>query len=176
MCRSRPFPSCVTFPRPYTFNRAIVLGCMNGMRNASRQTIGSAGRRSGRIVAVSVAQEGGPQTENGTAMRSHLIERSVFGARPAGRPRPFTGRNAAGRRCGSKSRRSPSGSGRSRPSAGRTAKRRGREQRLRSWTSEIPFLRTVSLAVSFRKANYVYQMPLSMHLFAWQHATFRIAA
>ncbi|QFI77071.1 hypothetical protein F8237_04295 [Bradyrhizobium betae] len=38
------------------------------------------------------------------------------------------------------------------------------------------FLETVSIAVSFRKAIYVYQMPVSMHAIAWQHARSRIAA
>ena len=40
----------------------------------------------------------------------------------------------------------------------------------------IPFLETVSSAVSFRRAIYVYQMPLSMHAAAWQHTIYRIAA
>jgi hypothetical protein len=40
----------------------------------------------------------------------------------------------------------------------------------------IPFLETVSGAVSFRRAIYVYQMPMSMHAIAWQHALCRIAA
>ena len=39
-----------------------------------------------------------------------------------------------------------------------------------------PFLETVSIAVSFRRAIYVYQMPMSMHAIAWQHAVLRIAA
>ena len=57
-----------------------------------------------------------------------------------GRPRRLlTSRNAAGRRCDWRSRRSPSGSCRSRPSGGRAARRRGRERRKRTWTSEIPF-------------------------------------
>jgi hypothetical protein len=39
----------------------------------------------------------------------------------------------------------------------------------------IPFLETVSLAVSFLGAIYVYQMPVSMPVVAWQHAVHRIA-
>ena len=38
-----------------------------------------------------------------------------------------------------------------------------------------PFLETVSDAVSFRRAIYVYQMPVSMHAIAWQHSLSRIA-
>ena len=56
-----------------------------------------------------------------------------------------TGQSAAGRRCGSRSRRWPSGGRRSRPPGGRKARRRGRAQRKRSLTSEIPFSRQSAL-------------------------------
>ena len=52
----------------------------------------------------------------------------------------------------------------------------GRERDGGSLGHRNSFLETVSIAVSFREAIYVYQMPKSMHSIAWQHSVCCIAA
>ncbi len=135
MC-PRLFPSCVIFPRltPWIVQSFLLVQWYARCQRTNNRIGGQSG---GRIVAAAVASPG-RQKKMAPNVRGHLTEPGVCGVcqlrRLAGGQGLLTGRNAAGRRCDWKSRRSPSGSCRSRPSGGRTARRRGRERRKRSWT------------------------------------------